>query len=143
MDSFVGIIFSIQRAIHLDMQLPIQFTPRRRVMYSSRRGEGCAEVMLFLLAIPAIVVVSALANGFVLTKLWSWFITPVFDLPALSLVPAIGLGLVVSFLTYQYTNSQSSKNDKSLMEVTISATLTAIIRPAFILLFGWFVQLFM
>jgi len=111
-------------------------------MYSSR-DEGCAQVVLALLAIPVIIVVSAIANGFVLTKLWSWFIVPVFELPALSLVPAIGLGMVIGFLTYQYTNSDSKKEDKSLVEALIASTLTAIFRPAMVLLFGWIVQLFM
>lgn len=40
-------------------------------------------------------------NGWVLTMMWAWFVVPTFGLPVLSVVPAVGLALIVSMLTYQ------------------------------------------
>lgn len=46
----------------------------------------------FILSIP-----KSLAAGFVLSKLWVWFVVPVFGLPAFSYMQAVGLMQVVSF----------------------------------------------
>ena len=84
----------------------------------------------------ALIAVSSLLNGFVLSILWGWFIVPLFGLPQLSLPYAIGIGMVVSFLTYQHVDSGKSEN--------ALATLVGLIiaRPALTLLLGWIVQSF-
>jgi len=96
------------------------------------------EKRALLFTIPIIGTVSAVLNGFVLTKLWGWFIVPVFKAPELSLVPAIGLGIIVSFFTTSY-----KENSKPLEEILLTATLVAIFKPALFLLLGWVVHLFM
>ncbi len=40
-------------------------------------------------------------SGYVLTILWHWFVVPTFQLPELTIFPAIGIAMVVSYLTYQ------------------------------------------
>ena len=40
------------------------------------------------------------ANGFVLTKLWEWFLFPITDVH-INIYQAIGIAIVVSFLTHQ------------------------------------------
>lgn len=49
--------------------------------------------MGFLLVVPAMIV-----RGLVLMALWGWFIVP-FGLPGLTLAWAIGISLIVGFLT--------------------------------------------
>jgi hypothetical protein len=54
-----------------------------------------------LVAIPAMVVGEYLLSGWVLVYLWGWFVVPGFHRPALRISEAIGLAIVVSYLTYQ------------------------------------------
>lgn len=44
-------------------------------------------------------VYGAMMNGWALSKLWSWFIVSTFALPALTIPAAIGVALVVNYLT--------------------------------------------
>jgi hypothetical protein len=43
-------------------------------------------------------VLEPILNGITLSILWGWFVVPAFDVPALALVPAIGICFIVSFL---------------------------------------------
>jgi len=43
-------------------------------------------------------IISVVITGFVLSKLWFWFIVPVFALPELRLIEAIGLSFLISFV---------------------------------------------
>ena len=109
-------------------------------MYSSKDEDYAAVLLL----IAILVTISTVVNGFVLIKLWNWFIIPTFDkMPTLSLVPAIGLGLVVSFLTYQEIDCQKKESNETLLKATINPLLIAIFRPLIVLLLGWILQLFM
>lgn len=45
-------------------------------------------------------------RGIVLQALWSWFVAETFDIITLTLPQAIGLTLIVSYLTYQYDARQ-------------------------------------
>jgi phosphate/sulfate permease len=82
---------------------------------------------------------SAIINGWVLSILWGWFITPVFGIPAISVGQAIGLAMVVSYLTYQHIEQDSDK-DKTERFAGIFAVL--LIRPLMSLLLGYIVHLF-
>ena len=44
---------------------------------------------------------AAVLNGWVLSIIWKWFFVPTLHLPSLSIPQAIGIALVVSFLTKQ------------------------------------------
>lgn len=55
--------------------------------------------MVFLLYIPSYMLAVALTQAYVLMHLWAWFVVPTFHLPALSLPLAIGMRLVLGFLT--------------------------------------------
>lgn len=82
------------------------------------------------------VTLAAIVNGFVLSTLWGWFIVPTFlGAPELGIVPAIGISLVVNYMTSHYTG----KDDRS-----IGAQFTYMVMyPALALLIGWIVHLFM
>lgn len=41
----------------------------------------------------------AIWGGYVLTCLWGWFVVPTFALPPLTLAQAIGVSLIVGYLT--------------------------------------------
>lgn len=54
-----------------------------------------------IFGVLGLLAISAMWKGYVLTVLWGWFVAPTFGLPVLALAPAIGMSLLVSFLTYQ------------------------------------------
>lgn len=82
----------------------------------------------------------AIWNGYALMVLWGWFVVPLFDLPPLTIAQAIGLSVLVGFLTHQRIES---KEDEKPVEDTISAVLFASVKPAMALLIGWIVTLWM
>ena len=84
--------------------------------------------------------ISALWGGYVLTVLWGWFMVPTFHLPALALAPAIGLAMVVGYLTIQI---RPSKKGESFAEGLSTAFVMGLLKPLFALFFGWVVHLFM
>lgn len=57
-------------------------------------------VLLVIFGFVVLIALLMVVKGFVLTYLWSWFITP-FGLPELGLAHAIGVAMVVSYLTHQ------------------------------------------
>ena len=79
----------------------------------------------------AFVTVLAILRGWVLSILWGWFIVPFFGLPVLNIPYAIGIALVISYLTV----SSSKKND-DIDYWRSTAT------PLFALLIGWIVTWF-
>ena len=96
-----------------------------------------ATTLGFLALIP----LSAIWRGYVLTVLWAWFVVPTFNLPALALAPAIGLSLVVSYLTHQSDAAKASEGDFS--ERMARACAYALLLPLFVLGIGWVVHQFM
>lgn len=90
--------------------------------------------MVTLLLVDAVIYVF---NGFVLKVLWGWFIAPKFQLPTLSLASAIGLGIVVGFLT-----SHSYPEEKELGDRISRIVAHNLIIPTFALLAGWVTHFF-
>ena len=96
-------------------------------------GLGCILVIVSLIA-------SSLWSGFVLSILWGWFIAATFDIQTIGIAPAIGLSLVVRYLTYQQAPTDTSKTST---ERVIEALVVAFLQPTFALAFGWLVHQFM
>jgi multisubunit Na+/H+ antiporter MnhB subunit len=87
------------------------------------------------------IVLSALWSGYVLSVLWGWFISPALGVPQLSVGYAIGLTIVVRYLTYRA--NKDDDEDESMGTKFGKALVTAISMPAFSLLFGWVVTWFL
>lgn len=99
---------------------------------------------MILLVIPYILVLIALAsifNGYVLSILWGWFMVPTFGLPVLSVAPAIGVALIVSYLTYQSIDTQEKDEDSTTK--LVKSSIMVFIRAALALFIGWIIQMFM
>ena len=94
---------------------------------------------LAIIGALVLIPVTSILNGWVLTKLWGWFVVPVFGLPALSIAPAIGLSIIVGYLTIHANKS----NDSSSNDGVGLALFKAISTPLLYLFFGWIVSLFM
>ena len=87
------------------------------------------------LALIIVLILGTIFNGWALMLLWGWFVVIPFGLPALSLGQALGLSMVVSFMTYQYIDCQPDK-DQSGTEKVLTAVAYSIFRPLFIALLG-------
>jgi len=75
---------------------------------------------------------AALLRGWVLSLLWDWFLVPL-GVPSVGFWHAVGLCLVVTFLTYHYYNFQRSK--PNLIEA-----LVYVLSPLAVLGIGWVVH---
>lgn len=85
----------------------------------------------------ALMLIGAILNGFVLCKLWIWFIVPTFGLPTLTIPVALGISLMASYLTSRPDTNQDDKTDWGML------LAMSLIYPLLVLLFGWFYTLFM
>ena len=85
-------------------------------------------------------ILSSLINGYGLSVIWLWFMVTTFGLPELTIPAAIGVSLVVSFLTY---NESSESNGKGVLELLGEMLVKVIGKTLVIILVGWFVVQFM
>lgn len=98
--------------------------------------KAVSVVILALLGIPAMIFFSSLLNGWALSVLWRWFVSPVFEIRNLGIAEAIGLSLIVSYLTHQAQNKNREEN-------SLANTLgLVIVRPLFSVLIGWCIKFF-
>jgi len=92
--------------------------------------------MSALALLVGITFAAAVWGGIVLRMLWAWFIVPTFGLPSLSIPVAIGIGLMMTFLTYKYFPKEEGK------DIYISVVSEFLV-PFLALVLGWMVHLFM
>lgn len=90
------------------------------------------KALAFILSLPSIIL-----YGWVLGLLWKWFFVPIFGLPVLKLVEAIGIALIVRFLIY--THPEHELTDEKLMQHLVAAYIF----PFICLGFGWIIRSFM
>ena len=74
-------------------------------------------------------------NGVVLMMLWGWFMVPTLGLPIISLVQAIGINLVISFLTQHHVSTDLNDIQR---KKRIGYALST---PLVYLFLGWIVHL--
>jgi len=80
-------------------------------------------------------ILTTVLNGFVLTVLWRWFVVETFGLKSLTIPQALGIALVIGFLTSHY----SGEDKRSILEKAIYVVLA----PLFFLAIGFVYHLFM
>ena len=84
-----------------------------------------------------LMVYAATLNGWALSKLWAWFIVSTFGLSALSIPAAIGLSLVVGYLTQTL---KPDKDKKPYWETLVEGGVASTVKPLFALAFGAIVK---
>ena len=95
-------------------------------------------ILCILTGFMGMIIVSSVLNGLVLVKLWSWFIVPTFALPVLSVPVAIGISILVKYLTLQ----KMPKDDNAGAAKIGEAYGFAIAYPILTLFIGWLVHFF-
>ena len=83
----------------------------------------------------ALVIPQIIINGLVFRQLWTWFIVPPFDLPALGLAQAIGVMAVLRFLTPNIATAEEKQ--------TFSTLIMWLLGPFVALFAGWIVTFFL
>ena len=76
-------------------------------------------------------------SGYVLSTLWAWFIASTFGLPLLTIPVAIGVMLVVSYLTKQADFNNSDREDYQKR-----VNVMMIVKPLCTLAVGWIIKSF-
>lgn len=91
-----------------------------------------------LVSLPAIIILTIIIpivwEGYVIVKLWGWFVVPQFDLPAIHLATAVGISCLMSLLATQYMSNEETETNK---HPVLKATAYVYLKPALVLLFGW------
>jgi hypothetical protein len=82
--------------------------------------------------VPIIAFPVAALDGWVLTKMWAWFVMPLFPVPALHVWMAAGLALTVRLI-----KGLGYCEDKRKFSVQFIGYFTG---PLFVLLFGWIIH---
>ena len=88
---------------------------------------------------------SSIWYGFVLSVLWTWFVVPAFQVPALSIVLAIGVTMAIRMITSTpspsgYKEDESKKKSAGLHLFDVAAY--SFLYPLFALAFGAIVHAF-
>jgi len=88
------------------------------------------------------IVLGIVLNGYALSVLWGWFMVPTFNLPKLTVAPAIGIAMVVGYLTQPDLGKLQEKEMDAGTKIVYGVIYT-FSKPAFALLFGWIILQFM
>jgi hypothetical protein len=81
-------------------------------------------------------IISAIFNGCVFLKFWSWFVASTFNVQNISICTAIGLMLLINYVTY---HDSPVIEDRSLTEKFSRLIAKGIIAPLIMLFIGWIV----
>ena len=98
--------------------------------------ENFGKFMTVVLAM----IISPIINGFVITKLWLWFVVPTFEANPLRVVEAIGLMFLINYIKAKRDNE--ADKDK-FWEQFATNIIFMFLMAGFALLSGWIVQMFM
>lgn len=99
-----------------------------------KKGLGCFLVV-------SITTIGVIMGGYVLSVMWGWFIVPVFDAPPLSVPVAIGVALVIGYLT-DHTRTIAKEKNKGIEEAVEELVVWSIIQPLAYLVLGYIIHLF-
>lgn len=82
----------------------------------------------------AIATIGTIFNAYVLSVLWQWFIVSTFALPAIGTAQAVGLCMIVGYMTKQYVEDGRKFSDQVALMLA---------KPALFLFIGWIVTKFL
>lgn len=99
------------------------------------------EAIGWVVSYVAFIVGGTLLRGWVLSVLWGWFMVTTFHLPRLSIPAALGLSVVVSYLTWQIIDVESPKRSRT--DQLIYSFGSPIVGALIVLGMGFIVHLFM
>jgi hypothetical protein len=85
------------------------------------------------------IIIGTLVSGFMLFKLWAWFVLPVFEsLPQMTFSQSVGLSLFLTIVFYR--NPHTTKEEQDFSEL-IGKFLAGLLLYIFLFGFAWIVYL--
>lgn len=105
--------------------------------------EGGCLLAMIPVAIGNYLIIEPILRGWVLCKLWAWFVIPTFALPPLHVAVAIGLMVVVAmFKGFRPAPKTPSQTTGEVIASMGSSILISVVGPFLSLLTGWIVKQF-
>lgn len=95
------------------------------------------KIIWYITSFVVVVFLASIWSGYALSILWGWFIVSAFHLPVLSIPEAIGVAMIVNYMTYHGTPTDK---EKSFADQIIGGVAMGIARPALALFSGWIVK---
>lgn len=102
-------------------------------------NDDFASIMAKFLVGIVLFVLAVVVDGFVLTYLWGWFLVPL-GLVQIGMAHAIGVSILVSYLTHQ-TNNSDDNDDASKTFWTM--IITSFCKSGLVMLMGYVAHSFM
>lgn len=93
-----------------------------------------------MLLIVIVSIAEMLANALAILGLWNWFVVPTFNMHGLTLVPAIGISLLINVAQYKATDDVV---EQALHKGIGRTIFDSISMPLICLALGWIVSRFM
>jgi hypothetical protein len=103
---------------------------------------GNMKILGLFLLLP----VSVALRGLMLKCFWGWFVLPVFELPALGFLQAVGLAVALSAFsgdTHTPYRVEAVAKAVGAEDDALEGAVRAILHPLFMLALGWVFHLFM
>lgn len=97
-------------------------------------------MLLGCLTLPIIMLIAVVWGGWVLSVVWNWFMPAIFGLPYLTVVEAMAVSLIVSWLAKA---TVPSKEGRDVWVAYGELIGTAILAPAFVLIVAYILKFFM
>lgn len=104
---------------------------------------GCVFALIWF---PALLVAGYLLRGWALAYLWLWFVVPFFGLPAMGIAQAIGLAIVVGFLTKEHDTDSKCKakeDDHGVWFIIFKTSVNVALPPLLAYLTGAIVRMWL
>ena len=98
--------------------------------------ENIGKFVVFLVG----VIISSIITGFVFSKLWLWFIVPIFSVDPLRVVEAIGIMVLIGYVR---TRFDSKAKEDDFWEKFTSLIIFSVFLGGFTLFWGWVITLFL
>lgn len=106
---------------------------------SSKLLGGLVGLIIAVLIVTPVMIYGIFANGFVATRLWAWFVVPVFHAPPLSILYAAGIMLLVRLFIHDLSGPKPpEENENKWLRI-----LVVILAPWFFLLTGYLIHCFL
>ncbi len=93
------------------------------------------------ISILVLFIVSPIINGWVLSKIWLWFIVHSFNAPVISIPEAIGLMILIGFFKGKEVDDEYET--KSLWEKIAYLFIRVVVKSGFLLLFALIIKQFL
>lgn len=95
-------------------------------------------VFLVFVACSLLGLLGNLWEGWVIARIWAWFVVPNFGLPQIWVTAAAGISMIIGLGAHQYI---PSGNDDEGMKDAIMGMVGSFLRPLFALFGAWLLTL--